>query len=176
MHARTGAALHPTFWPAKIRWIARTSPTVHDEVASWLSFGDYLLLRWFGRAQSSLSMASATGLMDQSRLTWDEAMVGAARVKTGTLPEIIAQPFPGIDIRDGYRGRWPALARARWLPAVGDGACSNLGVGAMGVVAGPSLLGHRPPYEPCFRMILRPRLRDSGVTVWIANVRCWEAH
>jgi gluconokinase len=132
VQARTGAALHPTFWPAKIRWIARTSPTVHHEVASWLSFGDYLLLRWFGRAQSSLSMASATGLMDQSRLTWDEAMVGAARVKTGTLPEIVAQPFSGIDIRDGYRGRWPALGRARWLPAVGDGACSNLGVGAIG--------------------------------------------
>ena len=119
VHARTGAALHPTFWPAKIRWLARTSPTLHDDVASWLSFGDYLLLRWFGRAQSSLSMASATGLMDQSRLTWDEAMVRAARVKAGTLPEIVAQPFSGIDIRDGYRGRWPALCKGPVAPRRG---------------------------------------------------------
>src|SRR5207245_2856369 len=31
-----------------------------------------------------------------------------------------------------FARRWPALARVPWLPAIGDGACSNVGAGAVG--------------------------------------------
>src|SRR5439155_1161690 len=37
-----------------------------------------------------------------------------------------------LDPIDTHARRWPALADARWVPAIGDGACSNVGAGAIG--------------------------------------------
>src|SRR5574341_1741997 len=54
VQSRTGAALHPTFWPAKLRWIRRTDPHLMDKVAAWLAFGDYVHLRWLGQTRTSL--------------------------------------------------------------------------------------------------------------------------
>jgi gluconokinase len=31
-----------------------------------------------------------------------------------------------------FARRWPALVNAKWVPAIGDGACSNVGAGAIG--------------------------------------------
>jgi gluconokinase len=124
--------LHPTFWPAKLRWLQRTDPKRWEAVAMWLSLGDYLYLRWLGRAHSSLSMASATGLLDQQRVTWDEQMLRAVGIRSASLPPLTNETGPSSELRPGYAARWPGLRRATWLPAAGDGACSNLGVGATG--------------------------------------------
>src|SRR5947208_1967898 len=42
IHQRTGARLHASYWPAKIRWLATTQPEAFGQVAQWLSFGEYL--------------------------------------------------------------------------------------------------------------------------------------
>jgi gluconokinase len=132
IHARTGARLHPIFWAAKLRWLQRKAPDAWCRSAFWLSFGDYLLLRWLGQARSSLSMVSATGLLNQSTLSWDEEMLRAARVDRATLPSMVEAATMDAGLTARYARRWPQLRAARCLPAVGDGACSNLGVGAQG--------------------------------------------
>src|SRR5215469_4886851 len=63
IHERTGAPLHASFWPARLRWLATDQPDVFKRAAQWLSFGEYLH-RWvLGRSICSLSMASGTGLL-----------------------------------------------------------------------------------------------------------------
>ena len=42
IHARTGARLHASYWPAKLRWFATTRPDVFARTTQWLSFGEYL--------------------------------------------------------------------------------------------------------------------------------------
>jgi len=39
IHARTGAPLHASFWPAKLHWFATTQPQLFQHAAQWLSFG-----------------------------------------------------------------------------------------------------------------------------------------
>ena len=41
-HARTGAFLHPSFWPAKLAWLAETEPETFRRAAWFVSFADYL--------------------------------------------------------------------------------------------------------------------------------------
>jgi gluconokinase len=96
-------------------------------VARWGSFGEYLELSLFGETGTSISMASATGLLDQERLAWDPEALAAAELDEGRL-------FPLCDRRDGRRGfrpawakRWPALRGRPWFPAIGDGAAGNVG-------------------------------------------------
>src|SRR5690242_14960738 len=62
IHARTGARLHSSYWPAKLRWLATEEPETFARVAQWLSFGEYLHRQYLGRSVCSLSMASGTGL------------------------------------------------------------------------------------------------------------------
>src|SRR5918996_621840 len=61
IHARTGCRFHPSYWPAKLRWLKTEQPEKFNATHQWLGFGEYLCLRLFGDVAMSVSMASATG-------------------------------------------------------------------------------------------------------------------
>ncbi|HJQ73252.1 MAG TPA: FGGY family carbohydrate kinase [Gaiellaceae bacterium] len=101
VHARTGAFLHPSFWPAKLAWLAETEPETFRRAARFVSFADYL----HGARETSLGMASTSGLLDLTTQDWDEELLA-------TL---------GVD-----RERVPRIAD---VPLWADAACSNAGAG-----------------------------------------------
>ncbi|HTI53873.1 MAG TPA: FGGY family carbohydrate kinase, partial [Verrucomicrobiae bacterium] len=92
IHQRTGAPLHSAFFPAKLRWLRRTRPELFPRAATWCGFAEYLLAQLTGIVRASLSMASGTGLLDQARGRWDEAMLEAAGLGAGALPTIDDAP------------------------------------------------------------------------------------
>src|SRR5262245_29747022 len=126
VRARTGCPLHPSYWPAKLRWLADTAPAL--QVDRWGSVGELLSAEWLGEAVTSISIASGTGLFDQQSASWDPAMLEVAGIDEGRL-------FPlrewgdGLRLRGAWADRWPALRDAVWFPAVGDGAAGNIGSG-----------------------------------------------
>jgi gluconokinase len=126
-HARTGAFFHPLYWPEKLLWL-RAHPNC-GKVRSWLSFGEFLFQRLFGRSICTLSMASGTGLLDINACGWDAETLTAIGVGPEQLSPLgdVKDAFRGL--RDSYAKRWPALKDLPWTPPVGDGACSNLGSG-----------------------------------------------
>ena len=125
VHQRTGAPIHSTFFPAKLRWLREARPDVFRRAARWCGFAEFLQARLTGAAQSSLSMASGTGLLDQDRGDWDAPLLDAAGIAAEALPPIDDGPRRGLVAP--WARRWPALARVPWYPAHGDGACSNVG-------------------------------------------------
>jgi gluconokinase len=129
-HARTGTLPHPSYPAAKLLWLQDAEPALYKKVERWVSFGEYLFLRLFGEATASVSMASATGLFDQKQLCWDEQTLDAIKVDVKRLSPIGDDAAVGLEDEDAKR--WPALARAQWFPAFGDGACANVGSGAIG--------------------------------------------
>ena len=109
IHARTGARLHASYWPAKLRWLETTQPEVFAHTAQWLSFGEYLHRKVLGRSVCSLSMASGTGLLVTRERAWDTELAAQLGIKAEQLP-------PLGDLKDSIRGltpsfvsRWPAL-------------------------------------------------------------------
>ncbi len=103
-HARTGCFLHPSYWPAKLE-------QAHG--ATYVSFADYLLRELTGELRTSVSLASGTGLFDPNRLAWDAETLAAVGVDEAQLPPVADEEVAGA---------WPAL---------GDGACSNVGAGCV---------------------------------------------
>lgn len=101
VHRRTGAFLHPSFWPAKLSWLAETEPETFRRAASFVSFADYL----HGSAETSPSMASTSGLLDLTTQRWDAELLAAVGVEEDRLPRIAEVPL--------------------WS----DAACSNAGAG-----------------------------------------------
>ena len=152
VRGRTGCPLHTSYWPAKLRWLGDRAA----RVARWGSAGELLALRWLGEGVSSLSMASATGLLDQDQLTWDPEMLSLAGVAERQL-------FPlrdldhAMSLAGPWAGRWPALRDARWYPAIGDGAAGSVGSGCtdrtrvainVGTSSAMRLVTDAPPAAP----------------------------
>jgi gluconokinase len=114
-HRRTGCFLHPSFWPPKI--------ALFPGAARYVSFADYLLLKLTGELRTSVSMASGTGLFDPNRLCWDAETLDAVGVDEARLTPISDEPVLGVH------------------PALGDGACSNVGAGGVGRTRAAVMVG-----------------------------------
>jgi gluconokinase len=102
--ARTGQPLHPSYWPAKLAWLAETEPGVFRGAARFVSFADYVL----GEPVTSPSIASGTGLLDLAARSWDEELLDCLGIEPTRLP---------------------ALGD---VPVFIDGVCANLGSGCTG--------------------------------------------
>lgn len=129
IHQRTGAMLHASYWPAKLRWLQQTSPDVFRAAAEYLSFGEYLHRQLVGASVCSLCMASGTGLLLTREQTWDSDLLRELGVREEQLPKLgdLGDAVRGLAPR--YAGRWPTLRDVPWFPPVGDGATANVGSG-----------------------------------------------
>jgi len=130
-HARTGCVLHTSYWPAKLRWLRETQPDAYGKVKHWMGFGEYVALRLFGQATCSLSMASGTGLFDQNKADWDMPTLQALSLAAEQLNPLTDRTQPQSGLMKEWAKPLAALQTLPWFPAVGDGACSNAGSGAM---------------------------------------------
>ena len=154
---RTGCRLHPSYWPAKLSWLQRTQPETVANVARWVSFPEYALGRLCqpGAAAVTLCMASGTGMLDVHSLTWDSELLE----RFGLTPENLSPLVdlgPPAKLRPDYARRWPCLRDADWFPALGDGACANVGCNAIG----PGRMALTVGTSAAMRMIL-PRDRHA---------------
>jgi len=131
VHARTGCLLHWSYWPAKLLWVQASMTDAWKRTRRLVSFGEFVHLRLLERAVCGVSMASGTGLLDQNAQLWDSEMLAAANVEEGRLLPLTGQGEALGGLHREYRERWPALRNARWFPAVGDGAVSNVGSGCV---------------------------------------------
>jgi gluconokinase len=124
VHARTGAHLHPSYWPAKLVWLAEAEPEIFRRASRFVSFSDYLYAQLLGvEHATSVSIASGTGLLDLAGVRWDAELLELAGVDEAQLPRLSAEP------------------EGAWYPALIDGACSNLGAGCTGKRRGALMVG-----------------------------------
>jgi gluconokinase len=113
VHARTGGFLHPSYWAAKLAWLAQAEPEIFRRADRFVSFVDYLR----GSRETSASIASGTGLLDLTTNDWDAELLDALGVDVARLPTIADVPV--------------------WL----DGVCSNLGAGCVGLERAALMIG-----------------------------------
>jgi gluconokinase len=183
VHLRTGCFVHEAYPAARLVWLRDAAGDTFPRVATWGSIAEVLALRLFGEARTSVSMASGTGLMDLRRMRWDDAVVDAVGLSPEHLPSISDEPLRGL--RSEFAARWPELASIPWFPALGDGACASLGMGAVGSTVGLTvgttaavrvLRDDPAPVVPpglwCYRLDARRTVRGRA-TSNAGNVFAW---
>ena len=129
LHQQTGCPLHSSFWPARLRWLAKDDPAVFTSTRFWLSAADLFFYELFGVLCTSSSMASGTGLFDLNRICWNQLALDSAGIEENALPAVSDDPYRHLLPK--YARRWPQLAQVPWFPAKGDGGCSNVGAGCV---------------------------------------------
>lgn len=132
IRARTGCVFHPGYPPARLLWYRANDPELFRRADWWCSIGEYCLLRLFGQKLCSISMASGTGLLDQEKCSWDPALLRHLGVDESRLSPIGDMDTPLSGLIPAFALRWPDLKSVPWFPALGDGACSNIGSGCAG--------------------------------------------
>jgi gluconokinase len=128
-HSRTGCVLHPSYPPAKLLWLFETEPEIFRAAQRWMSFGEYLFLELFGTAACSTSMISASGLWNQAGNEYDGEILEALPVKRAQFAPVDAMDEEQTKLSRRFAPRWPELDGIPWFPALGDGACDNVGSG-----------------------------------------------
>ncbi len=129
-HNRTGARFHSSYWTAKLLWLRHAQSKVFNQTTKWLSFSDFVALKLFGAAQTSVSMASGTGIFDIHKCVWDKKLLSFLKIKPDNLPEIAADSQTFL-LNETYAERWTKLKDAKWLLAIGDGAANNIGANCL---------------------------------------------
>jgi gluconokinase len=159
VHARTGAVLHASYYPARLAWLYASRPELVARAATWCGFAEYLLWRLTGSLRASVSMASGTGLFDQHRQDWDAPLLAECGLTPDRLPPVDDAPAPGLTPE--WAARWPALARVPWFPGWGDGGCSNLG----SECAGPDRIALNVGTSAALRLV-SPELFTAPSGLW----------
>lgn len=129
IHNRTGCRFHSSYWTAKLLWLKKDFPEVFAKTDRWLAFSDFVALKLFGEMQTSVSMASGTGIFDIRSCVWDAELLNFLKIKRSNLPEIAAEDSQIFPLNKTYVRRWERLKNAHWFPAIGDGAANNIGAG-----------------------------------------------
>ena len=130
-HARTGCVLHSSYLPSKLLWLSDTQPDAFRRVVRWMSIGEYLFLKLLGTAMASTSMVSASGLWDQNRNDYDDELLSVLPVRRGQFPDPAAMDQPLSNLLPDFKESLSRLDGIPWYPALGDGACDNLGSGCV---------------------------------------------
>lgn len=123
-HKRTGCVIHPSYPPAKLLWLSETDPDAFRRAKRWMSAGEFLFLKFLGTAAASTSMVSATGLWNENANAYDSEMLAALPVSLDQFADA-----GDLDTPCKCSSPWPELKDVPWFPALGDGACDNVGSG-----------------------------------------------
>ena len=127
VHASTGVPIHASYWPARVLRLRREQPLIRR----WAGLPEVLAEALTGRAVVSRCMASGTGLLDRARGIWDGDVLGQLAIDPGALAPIVDDDAPIGRLAPTAASRWPGLSDASWFAAWGDGACGNVGLGAV---------------------------------------------
>lgn len=129
---RTGGLLRTSYGAARLAWVKRTQPDLWRKVAKWMTFGEYLEWKLFGKSRVTYSAASWSGLLNRHELTWDEGLLTEVGVSTDHFSPLVDHNEYLYGLVPDYATRWNPLSKIPWFPAIGDGAAANVGSGCVG--------------------------------------------
>jgi gluconokinase len=156
VHARTGCQIHTSYWPAKFAWLADEQPEVFRRATRFVSFCDYVYEQLLGRdVPASLSMASATGLLNLNTRAWDQELLETLGLDPERLTEVSDEPVDG------------------WHTAALDGACSNLGAGCVGPERAALMVGTSGAFRTVYETE-QPQPRTGLFLHWLDERRVVE--
>lgn len=85
-YPRTLCPSHVSYWPAKLRWLARNT---HESVTMRVGGAKDLLFEFLcGQRWTDPMTAAATGVFDTSLWNWDDELLSASSARTDQLPEV----------------------------------------------------------------------------------------
>jgi gluconokinase len=127
LYRETGTPIHAMSPLAKITWLKETNEILFNATAKFISIKEYIWFRLFNAFEVDYSIASATGLMDITKLKWNDSALLTSGLTTKHLSSLVSTAYKRNDIL-------PECSRSLGIPnqttvvmGASDGCMANLG-------------------------------------------------
>jgi gluconokinase len=100
-----------------------------------------LFLKLLGKPVASTSMVSGTGLWNQNENEYDCDILSVLPVERAQLCPVEELDSPLTALTGDYARQWPLFDGIPWFPAIGDGACDNVGSGCIAPTSFAQMVG-----------------------------------
>ncbi|MCL7940315.1 xylulokinase [Halomonas sp. ATCH28] len=128
---RTGIGAMPSFWPAKLRWLAQHDPAALNEASHLLLPKDQLRWRLSGEWITDRCDASGTQLLDQAERDWCDDLLAELGIDRERLPRLVEGSEVGGILAPSLAARWGLPEGVIIAGGSGDVAAGAVGIGAI---------------------------------------------
>jgi len=127
LYRTTGTPIHAMSPLAKICWLRSTGGEVFRKTARFISIKEYIWQRLLGVYEVDISVASATGLLDLHRLTWDVDALAIAGIRSDQLSTPVATRHHRMLSDKSLLGAMGLSAKTTLIIGASDGCLANIG-------------------------------------------------
>jgi gluconokinase len=169
LYEETGTPIHAMSPLTKIIWFRENMPELFQQVDKFISIKEYLWFRLFGEYQVDHSVASATGLMDILKLTWNDQALTLAQLTDRHLSTLVSTSYTRNDIDAARCHELGLPAPTTFCIGSSDGCMANLGsfaiddgIGALTIgTSGAVRIASREPIYEFGSMTFNYRLDET---------------
>jgi len=124
IYSETGTPIHAMTPVCKIKWLAENQSALFKKTFKFISIKEFIWFKLFGEYEVDYSIASATGMFDIGKLTWNES----ALTYCGITPQQLSAPVAVNHFRsEGLSNDLKAVDGIPFFIGASDGCMANLG-------------------------------------------------
>jgi gluconokinase len=125
----TGTPIHPMSPLVKIKWLHTHDEERFKKTYKFLSVKSYIIQQLTGSYVLDYSLASATGLLNIHKLSWEDDALGYAGITANELPELAPVFFSPGKLRKEYQKSLGLMEEVKLIVGSSDGCLATLGGG-----------------------------------------------
>ena len=166
LHERTGARLHSSYTAPRLAWLREEHPEVFARSDRFMALGEYAALKLLDTGALGTASAAWSGMIDRRTGQYVPELLEAV----GVEPAMMGRPLDPADALPvagtPLAAEFPQLAKAVWVPVIGDGLAANLGIGALG----PGTWGISTATSGAIRQLLTTDIPTLPSGLWAYRV------
>lgn len=129
LYNATGTPIHPMSPLIKIKWLSKNDKERFDKTYKFLSIKTYIIQQLTSEYILDYSLASATGLFNFQRMTWDSDALSYAGITSKELPDLAPVFASAGQLRREYQKSLGLNENVKLMVGSSDGCLATLGGG-----------------------------------------------
>lgn len=127
IYEQTGTPIHAMSPLCKLQWLKTHEPDLFNNTFKFISIKEFIWYKLFKRFEVDYSIASATGLLDIEKLTWNENALDVAMIKTEQLSTLVNPTHHLSSMDDNLCKQMGVSEGTPFFIGASDGCLANVG-------------------------------------------------
>lgn len=125
----TGVPIHAMSPLCKLIWMQHEEKSIFKSAHKFISIKEYIFLKLFGKYIVDHSIAAATGLFDEKKVTWNEASLKLAGINANKLSTLVPVYHAEKKLLPSIKKKLKIKNEISFVVGASDGALANIGSG-----------------------------------------------
>ena len=127
LYDQTGTPIHTMSPLCKIIWLRENAPDIFHKAHKFISIKEYVWFRLFGVFEADHSIASATGLFDIVKLTWNANALNLCQISEDKLSDLVSTAASRSGLPADIEQQLGLTPDTQFVVGASDGCLANLG-------------------------------------------------